>query len=788
MTTATGSSRLHLRTLGTLRLAGTDDDTVLGEHGHHRRRLALLAAIATAGERGRSRDQLLGLLWPDAPQDRGRHSLDQLLYAIRTSLNGPVFAGANPIRLNEEFISSDIAAFQSALERGDLESAVQEYAGPFLEGFYLSDSPDFEQWMDAERARIERSYTDALEQLAKRAEDAKHYAVAARWRQKLTDADPVSSKNAIGLIRALTLAGDHAAALKYAERYEALVAQELGTSVGPSVASLVAEVRERAKTESVVVRGKASAKRPRTDHSLIAEASRHEEPPRDVVPREEIAEVSPPEPPARRNRAIVPAIAAAAALVLIAGAMWLRPRADTPIVANDASIAVLPLANLSGDRQDAPIVDGLSEAMIGVLAKIPRLRVMARTSALRFRNSNLDPRTIGDSLNVANLLEGSAQRIGDRIRVQIRLVDTRDGSTRWAETYDRETRDIFLVQSEIAEAVASQLNLRLGAPAIAAVRRGPTSNIAAYELYLRAADPANLRSDSSVQFAAEEFKHAIALDPKFAAAYAGLARMYQRMRETSAPPMPPRRLHELAVQMAHKAVELDDSLAEAHATVGVVELAGYNFPEADRELSRAVQIDPFYSRAREWLSFAYTWNQQHNDAFAEATRSVENDPLSPSAHAEVGRTLCMIGKYPQGLDRLKRLSSVTPPLLRVPVYTGICYGMMRNWSEASAAFRRSRGPVASGLLGFSLAREGKTAEADSVLTGLIKRWETRHSGAFHVATVYAGMGNLDQAFTWLDRSVDDYSLSFEIMAPLFSELHADPRFEKFRQRIGLQKR
>lgn len=788
MTTPGGSSRLHLRTLGTLRLAGTDDDTVLGEHGHHRRRLALLAAIAVSGERGRSRDQLLGLFWPDAPQDRGRHSLDQLLYAIRTSLNGPVFTGANPIRLNEEFISSDIAAFEHALERQDMESAVQQYAGPFLEGFYLSDSPDFEQWMDAERARIQRSYTDALEQLAKRAEDAKDYAATARWRQKLTDTDPVSSKNAIGLIRALTLAGDHAAALQYAERYEALVAQELGTSVGPSVASLVAEVRQRATSESVVVRGNASAKQPPVDHSPSDATSRYEEAARDVVPKHEITDVAKSESRPPRNRAIVPAIAAVALLILIAGAMWMRARIKAPAVANDASIAVLPLANLSADPRDAPIVDGLSEAMIGVLAKIPRLRVMARTSALRFRNSSLDARTIGDSLNVANLLEGSAQRIGDRIRVQVRLVDSRDGSTRWAETYDRETKDIFLVQSEIAEAVATQLNLRLGAPAIAAVRRGPTSNIAAYELYLRGADPANVRSDSGVLFAAEEFKQAIALDPKFAAAYAGLARMYPRMREIDRPPMPPKRLHELGLAMARKAVQLDDSLAEAHATLGAVSLGGYDFASADRELSRALEIDPFYSRAREWISSAYAWKQQYNEALAELTRATDNDPLSSSAQAEVGRALCAIGKYSEGLDHLKRLSSVRPPLLRVPVYAGLCYGMMGNWSEASAAFRRTRGPIGSGWLGFSLAREGKKVEADSILKALIERWQTVHGGAFHVATVYTGMGNLDQAFLWLDRSIEDLSLSSEVMSPIFAALHKDPRFDQFRRRIGLQKR
>src|SRR5882672_1971672 len=250
---AKSHSQAHyrLRTFGTLALAGPDDDALLGKTGHQHRRLALLAVLAAAGEQGRSRDQLLLLFWPDGSQPRARHSLEQLLYAIRSSIDEAVFAGVNPVRLNPDVISSDVSEFQSALERGDLEGAVEEYRGPFLDGFYLSDAPDFEQWLDAERARLQRSYTGALERLARNAEAAQDHATAVRWWRKLAETDAVSSKNATGLIRALMNAGDHAAALQYAEHYEAVVAQELGTSVGPSVANLVAEVRAKTKTERI---------------------------------------------------------------------------------------------------------------------------------------------------------------------------------------------------------------------------------------------------------------------------------------------------------------------------------------------------------------------------------------------------------------------------------------------------------------------------------------------------------------------------------------------------------
>jgi len=510
--------RYRLRTFGTLALAGPEDATLLGKHGHQRRRLALLAVLAAAGERGRSRDQLLLLFWPDATQSLARHSLEQLLYAIRSSVDEAVFAGVNPVRLNREVVSSDVGDFQDALERGDFAGAVEQYRGPFLDGFYLSDAPDFEQWLSAERASLERSYSGAVERLAQSAEAVQDHATAVRWWRKLTETDPVSSKNATGLIRALMNAGDHAAALQYAERYEAVVAQELGTSVGPAVANLVAEVRAKTKTEPVA--GMRSPPLPPRPKPQAAPAPAEETTVNQLLPQR-----SP------RRRAAPYVIGGVVIVVVIAAAAWLRATLvdRTPPAAVEPSIAVLPFANVSGDQRDAALVDGLSEEMIAVLAKIRNLRVIARTSAFAFKNSNAGVRRIADSLGVSNILEGGVQKVGSQLRVQVRLVDARDGSTRWSETYDRELKDIFSVQSEIAGAVARELDLRLGESTLARIKHGSTRNIAAYELYLRGNDPVLLRSDSGVHAALEYFRQAIALDPNYAAAYAGLTRMQLRV-------------------------------------------------------------------------------------------------------------------------------------------------------------------------------------------------------------------------------------------------------------------
>jgi DNA-binding SARP family transcriptional activator len=245
------TSPYRLRTFSTLALLGREDALVLGTHGSHGRRLALLAVLAAAGKTGKSRDQLLLLFWPDATQSRARHSLDQLLYALRGSLGDSVFASTNPVRLASDVIASDVADFDSAIENGDLEKAAIVYRGPFLDGFHLGDAPEFERWLDAERARLASSYANVLERLAANAESADDQASAVRWCRKLVEADPVSSQNATRLVRALMKAGDYPAALKYAEQFEAMIARELGTSAAPSGASLVAEVRAEVKAKLV---------------------------------------------------------------------------------------------------------------------------------------------------------------------------------------------------------------------------------------------------------------------------------------------------------------------------------------------------------------------------------------------------------------------------------------------------------------------------------------------------------------------------------------------------------
>jgi len=764
-------ARYRFRTFGPPALLGAADETFLGQHGHHRRRLALLAVLAASGERGRSRDQLLVLFWPDATQSRARHSLDQLLYALRNSLGETVFDGVNPVRLNPDVVGSDVVAFKSALERGDLEAAVGEYRGPFLDGFYIDDAPEFEQWAEAERARLATSYAAALERLARDADAARDHSTAVRRWRMLAEADPVSSKNATGLIGALLSSGDPAAALQYAKRYEALAVQELGVGARPAVATLIDEVRAHAQAEPSAL-----------PSQLVM--------PRGALQSAPVDSPSPNRSTRRRSRPYM--IAALATVVVIAGVVQLRSmtRANRPVAAAEPSIAVLPFENVSGSPEDAALVDGFTEDLTAMLAKLAPLRVNAGAAAFTFTNSNVGARRIGDSLGVGNILEGATQKVGSHLRVQVRLIDTRNGSTRWSQTYDRELRDIVLIQTDIVDAVARALDLHLGARALAAISRTSAPSIAAYELYVRGSDPALTRSDSGARVGLEYFRQAIALDPRYAAAYAGLARLHARIGAGDDEEMPLRDRLALAEQAALKAVALDDSLAEAHATLGIVRRFNLDLASAETELKRAVALEPANARFREALVQLYVLAERDSDALLEGRRAVELEPLSPTANAELAHALLANDRCDEALAQLQKLSSLRPPLLRASSFAAQCYTRKHMWPEAIAALQRTvahAGPRGDAQLGYVLARAGRRDEARRTLAALLDRSRRIEGGAFEVAVVYVGLGEKDKAFAWLDKAVDDRSLGFEWLPTIADDLRPDPRFDRLRRRIGIQK-
>ena len=763
--------RFHLRTLGTLALIDSSGAMILGAHGRHKRRLALLSVIAAAGDRGRTRDQLLLLFWPEATQTRARHSLDQLLYALRSSLTEEVFVGVNPLRINESVVASDIGELVSAHERQDWSAVVDAYGGPFLDGFYIGDSPEFEQWVDAERARLAARHIDALERLARAASEASDDSNELRWWRALTETDLLSSQYAAGYMRALIHAGDSAAALRYAERHATRLSQELGVEAGPEVTRLAAELRAGPTPPAVA---------DQTHPSLPA--------PRDDAPRR-------PHAGSLQRTAKRPAsrqwLVYAAALFIVAlsleGARWAhRMRDMVTRRAGGPSIAVLPLASVGGLTENATMVEGLTEELISGLTKLRRIKAVTRAPSLAIGNNNLDLRRIADSLGVTHVLPVSVQKDSTRVRFRVQLIE-RDGSTRWAESYDGDPRDILRSQSEIAAAVARELDVRLGPGARAKPKFGSTANVAAYELYLKGNDPTLLRSDSGVRLGLSYLDRAIALDSTFAAAYAARSRLSFRLAFSDDTTMSRHDWIAVANQFASKALSLDDSSADAHATASLFYRRQFDFRSAEMELKRAITLEPTNALFHEWLTQQYVMTERPAEALAEARLAIELDPLSPTANAELARALLANDRADEALKVIAQVRSLTPPLLRAGSIAAECYARKGMWDEAIEELRPSfanTGPRGRALYGYLLARAGRTSAARDILTALLAR--SRYGGdPGAIATVYVGLGETDRALNWLAKANVD-GMPLDNLPMLLRDLASDSRVQSVRRQLGIR--
>ena len=386
------------------------------------RRLALLALIARAGERGITRDKLLALLWPDAEPEQGRRALNQALYSLRRDLDADeLFVGVQELRLNPEVATSDVAAFDAALRAGRLEDAVATHAGPFLDGFRIPGAAEFDRWVDEARAELVQRLTGALERLARGAEriDA---SACVRWWRRLAALDPLDARVALGLMTALVAGGDRPGALQHARIYEALMAQELDLPADAAVLDLARRIRS----------GDVSAPSPAAPSATTSAA-----PP--GLPALQVAPHASPLPPALRGVAT-----------------------DVP------SVAVLPFADLSADPECACFCDGVAEDVIHALAQLPALRVVARSASFAFAGAAVPLADVAARLQVATVLEGSVRRSGARVRVTARLVDVATQAPLWAERWDADLDAPFAAQDELARRIAARVRAALDPAADAA--------------------------------------------------------------------------------------------------------------------------------------------------------------------------------------------------------------------------------------------------------------------------------------------------------------------------------
>jgi len=794
---------IKLRTFGGLFLErdGTRLDALSGQ----RKGLALLAMLAAAGERGVSRETALSLLWPDSPEDRARTSLRQLVHALRSQLEEPeLLEQSAELRLNPGVTASDVADFRDAIDRGSLSAAVAHYAGPFLHGFQLKGADGFERWAETERSNLAQTVLRTLERLAVQATRAGdgHGAVEA-WR-RLTNLEPLSARFTIGLMNALDAAGERNAALQHARVYHALSRQELGGAPDPVVTELEARLREA--VAPVAATGVAAS--PSTlrtgDTTSPGERAAPQATPSMLVDPPALALASPSGAPRLAGRRLF-VLALAGAVIIVAGfaLQAIRRRGDAvtntrPAPGNQgstvtgASVAVMPFVNTSGDPTNEPLSDGLTDELIGALGRIPDLRVVGRTSVFAMKGRGLTVHAVGDTLGVASVVEGSVRRVGDHIKVTSQLVRVTDNVVLWADSYDRTLTDVLAVQEEIARSIVSALRIRLGGPLTPRLVGRTTADPVAYDLFLRGRHIFSTRPDRDGVLRSRDYlEQAVARDTTFARAYAALADVHIRLAVFGFGL--PSEEFSLSRAAATRALVLDSALAEAYAALGHIKcMADYDWAGAERAFRRSIELDPGYTFVR----IPYGICLMSEGRFAEAVAQLDSariaDPLDAGPSNVLGRVYVSARQPDLAIRQLSAALELNPLFDLAYQQLAHAYVQKRRYPEAIAAMRRAAalsGIRDSAQLAYVYAVSGARDDAAHLLQLLVGKPSNRYIPPYHVAMAYAGLGNTDSAFLWLDRAYAERAsfMGGVKVEPGFATLRNDPRWSVLLARMGLNR-
>jgi TolB-like protein/Tfp pilus assembly protein PilF len=460
---------------------------------------------------------------------------------------------------------------------------------------------------------------------------------------------------------------------------------------------------------------------------------------------------------------------------------------DTTIT--NKSIAVLPFDNLSRDPDNAYFVEGIQDEILTRLAKIADLKVIARSSTQRFQNRGDLPQ-IAQQLGVAHLLEGSVQKVNDQVRVNVQLIKAANEAHLWAEVYDRKLTDIFAVESEIAKTIADTLRAKLTGTEQQVIAARPTENTEAHQLYLKGRFFWNKRTGNDLKKSLDYFQQAIAIDPNYALAYAGVADAYVFLPGYTAGA--PRDYYPKAMAAAKRALELDDTLAEAHTTLALaIWYYDFDFSQANREFQRAIELNPNYATGhQQYGNNTLSALGRFDDAIAEGKRAVELDPLSLVINADLGMNYCYARRYDEAIAQLRKTLEMDPGYYYAHVNLGQVLAAKRAFDEAIGEYQKARAlnddPFVLGLLGNAYASSGNKTEALKILDQLKEVSRQRYVSMFSFAIVYLALGDKQEALRWLEQSYQDRAgadIGWIRVDSLLDPLRDDPRFEALAEKI-----
>lgn len=487
--------------------------------------------------------------------------------------------------------------------------------------------------------------------------------------------------------------------------------------------------------------------------------------------------------PARVRRTPLYALAAGIVVIGIIGLVYFTSVGNTGTAAPIDSVAVLPFVDESSDPDAEYINDKIAESLINSLSKLPQLRVVPRSVVAGYKGRDIDPRKVGQELNVRAVVTGRMRRHGDIISIQADLIDLQSVAQLWGQHYDHKVSDVLLVQDDISRDIFENLRLKLNVE--------EKKQLEAYRLYLKGRNAWNKRTGDALQQAIEFFNQAIAIDPNNSAAYAGLADCYNMLVVYGR--LEPKDGFPKAKEAATKALEIDESSAEAHSSMAFIKFRwDWDRSATESEFQEAIKLKPAYAPAHQWYSSYLVAVERFDEAIAEAKRTEELEPLSFVASSHLGWIYYLSGQNDKAIEQCRKILELDPSSFPARRYLGLAYEAKGMYAEAIAEFQTgvklSGSPLMLALLGHAYAVAGKTAEAKQVLNDLQQLQDQRYVSPYTVAAIHAGLGDQEQAFKWLEKAVEERDIWLMNLKvdPVFARLRSQRQFTDILARIRLR--
>lgn len=747
-----------------------------------RHRLALLA-LAGVSAPGASRERVLAYLWPESPGDKARASLNESVYVLRKTFGeSAVLTSSTEIRLDPGAIRVDVVEFERAVEAGDWRCAERLYAGPFLDGFFLGGTGEFDRWVESERARLAQLYQTALEGLARDAQDSGDPEAAVAWWRRCAGQDPYDARIARSLMQALAAAGNRAGALEHARVHALLLRTDFDAGPDPEVEALAARIRTDGPTPRPGAAGRVAQ----------VGVSAAEPSPAAAGAAERRAEARAP----RRRLSVAVAVAVLLLLASGLGFAALEKLRDA-VSGAPVRLAVLPFHALGGDAENDVLSMGIPDAIITRLAAVERIRVRPTSAVLPFAGRPADAAVAGRALGVEYVLAGTVQLDGGRVRVNVQLVRVKDGISLWGNHFHVPRSGLLAVQDQVAGQVASSLRLRLSAAERNRFQRTHTRDTAAHELYMRGRAQLLRRTEEATRAAAVAFDAAIDQDPSYALAHAGLALASAEMHLRYPSKDSLEEWQARAMRSAHRALDLDPELGEAHeALAAVFRKTEFDWARTIEESRRAIELNPSLELPYHYMAAAL----YHLGLLEEAEQALEAAEATNPVGDKVellrtrGMTALWSGRFEDAVRRFEEAQRRSDRpisdwgLALAYFYRGETERAERMLLDLARSPSASASARAQATLASFLAARGETAGAEQLLRVVTSSAYMDHHVAYSVGVAQARLGQSTESVRWLRRAAETGFPCYPFFAgdPLLEPMRTEPEFvdllEQLRQR------